>query len=73
MRYVVTDKKSALRRGIKLIGHIFVGDQVLLNEREVLACHTLSRQRSLETKVKKLPGRILSDWEAKDFIKNSKI
>jgi hypothetical protein len=73
MRYVVADKADAQKCGIKLLGHIFVGDQVLLNEREVLACHALSRQRSLETKVKKLPGRVLSDWEAKDFIKNSKI
>lgn len=73
MRYIVTEKENALRCGIKLLGHIFIGNKVLLNERELLACHALSKQKTLETKAKKLPGQVLSDWEAKNFIKDSQI
>lgn len=51
--------------GIKLLGHRFVGDKVILNEKEVRACHALYKDKAINLyqKASKLLGKVYSQAE----------
>lgn len=60
MKYILADRTEAQSIGIKLYGHRFYNDSVVLNERELNNNIHLSSLPTLEEKAKRLKGKVFS-------------
>lgn len=71
MRYAVISKKKAAEAGIAIAGHYDLGEDMVVNERELMALNRMKAD-GLDEVAERLGGVLMREYQIENIIKQYK-
>lgn len=71
MRYAVISKKKAAEAGIAITGHYDLGEDIVVNERELMALNRMKAD-GLDEVAERLGGELMREYQIQNIIKQYK-